>query len=280
MPLIPQAQKPCWLASSACDTTVTINLSFYPQADSSLQMTLCPDESILINGTEEYNQANPIGTEILAGASTNGCDSTVTILLQFLAASSELFDTTICKGETILFNGELLADSGEYEYALASTMGCDSILYTLRLTVVDPSPPLLADDEAVVDANELTTNLNIIENDEFTGEVGNDWELVLLSSPANGSNTVSGDGDLTFTLNNPDAFGQDSFHYTICHAVCPLRCDTAIVSLFIEQDCFEDDEEERVNVFTPNGDAVNEPLLTPWSHSDWQAACPQKPQAN
>ncbi|MBK8566694.1 MAG: hypothetical protein IPN76_26035 [Saprospiraceae bacterium] len=125
---------------NGCDSTVNINLSFYPPAQSDFTPTLCPGESVTVNGTE-YNQSNPNPkTEVLTGASVNGCDSTVNINLLFMASVPIQLDTTICAGGTVLFNGELLGASGEYEYIIPSVNGCDSMVYTLPTHHPRPLP--------------------------------------------------------------------------------------------------------------------------------------------
>lgn len=66
--------------SPACDSTVTINLTILPAATGSETGTICEGESITVNGTV-YDMNNPTGTEVFAGVTANGCDSTVTVNL-------------------------------------------------------------------------------------------------------------------------------------------------------------------------------------------------------
>jgi gliding motility-associated-like protein len=66
-----------------CDSTVLVSLSYHPDAVGTVSATLPPDGSVLVNGTL-YDRFNPSGTEILPGASANGCDSVVLVDLTFL----------------------------------------------------------------------------------------------------------------------------------------------------------------------------------------------------
>ncbi len=118
-----------------CDSTVLVSLGFYPTASSVLQAQICPDESIIENGTV-YDAVNPSGTETLAGASTNGCDSTIYISLEVLENPVVELAASICVGENYPFYGEVLAMPGNYTALVPATdFGCDSIIY-LSLSVL------------------------------------------------------------------------------------------------------------------------------------------------
>lgn len=70
-------------SAAGCDSTLVINLSFLPNAVSSVNSTLCFGESLTIGG-QTFNAANPAGTVVLDNASITGCDSIVNVALQFL----------------------------------------------------------------------------------------------------------------------------------------------------------------------------------------------------
>lgn len=67
-------------AANGCDSMVSIQLAFAPNYSAYYSDTLCPDESILVNGTE-YNIKNKSGTEHLL--SYLGCDSIIHINFHF-----------------------------------------------------------------------------------------------------------------------------------------------------------------------------------------------------
>ncbi|MCB0707161.1 MAG: gliding motility-associated C-terminal domain-containing protein [Saprospiraceae bacterium] len=137
-----------------CDSTVTIDLSFYPAATEDLIATLCEGESIDVNGTT-YDEANPSGTEILIGASANGCDSTVTIQLSFLAPGLALIDEELCTGSSILVNGTTYDEampSGTEIFQSGAFNGCDSIVtidLTFNTSVSNLIDPMLCMGESV-----------------------------------------------------------------------------------------------------------------------------------
>jgi gliding motility-associated-like protein len=135
-------------AFTGCDSLLSINLSFFPPATSTVQTTLCPNDSLVINGVT-YNVGNPTGTELLPGAASTGCDSTVVIDLSFFPLATGSLDSTLCEGEFLVINGTTYDQnntSGTETLLGATANGCDSIL-TINLTfepnaVTDLSPTL------------------------------------------------------------------------------------------------------------------------------------------
>ena len=67
-----------------CDSTVNIDLEFYPSLSGTVNDIICNEDSMIINGTV-YNAANPSGTEVFTNVGPYNCDSTVTINLNVAA---------------------------------------------------------------------------------------------------------------------------------------------------------------------------------------------------
>ena len=138
-----------------CDSIVEVSLDFFEPAVSDFTPELCDGESIVFNGTT-YDQSNPMGTEILTGASVNGCDSTVNISVSFLPPAMGTFTPTLCEGENIVFNGTAYDQSnpsGTEILTGASVFGCDSIV-EVTLDFFEPAvsdfAPELCDGESIV----------------------------------------------------------------------------------------------------------------------------------
>ncbi|RMF20392.1 MAG: hypothetical protein D6765_16920, partial [Bacteroidetes bacterium] len=91
-------------AANGCDSTVVVALDFFPEALGTLDPTLCPGESVVVNGNT-YDQNNPAGTEVLPGAAANGCDSIVVVVLDFFPEALGTLDPTLCPGESLVVNG-------------------------------------------------------------------------------------------------------------------------------------------------------------------------------
>ncbi|MEZ4959442.1 MAG: gliding motility-associated C-terminal domain-containing protein [Saprospiraceae bacterium] len=113
-----------------CDSTVNVNLSFYPAAVFNLAQSFCTGGSVTVNGTV-YDANNPTGTEVLAGASVNGCDSTVNISLTFTQAVVTNINSVLCSGDFLVVNGQVYDESnpnGTETFPGGSYLGCDSMV--------------------------------------------------------------------------------------------------------------------------------------------------------
>ncbi|MEO1259532.1 MAG: gliding motility-associated C-terminal domain-containing protein [Bacteroidota bacterium] len=116
-----------------CDSVIQVNLDFYPTAIGNFTTTLCAGSSVVVNGTE-YNESNPVGTEILTAESVNGCDSLVNISLSFNDAVSFDLVQTLCEGEFLEINGTIYDENnpaGTTVFTGGSAAGCDSIVQVL-----------------------------------------------------------------------------------------------------------------------------------------------------
>ncbi|MEZ4933893.1 MAG: hypothetical protein R2788_17440 [Saprospiraceae bacterium] len=114
-----------------CDSTIIVNLSFFNENVFDLIQTLCPGESLSINGTV-YNEANPGGIEILPNASVNGCDSTIEVALDFYLPSQGVFEQQFCTGSSITINGTVYDESNPSGMEIlqnADVNGCDSTVF-------------------------------------------------------------------------------------------------------------------------------------------------------
>ncbi|MBI1225257.1 MAG: T9SS type B sorting domain-containing protein [Bacteroidetes bacterium] len=115
---------------SGCDSTVNVNLAFYPSVSFTLAQSFCGSGSVTVNGTV-YDQNNPSGTEILQNASVNGCDSTVYISLTFNQPSVVNISETLCTGSSLTVNGTVYDESnpsGTEVIPAGSANGCDSTI--------------------------------------------------------------------------------------------------------------------------------------------------------
>lgn len=113
-----------------CDTSVTIQLNFQPIPNTSISYVGCEGDGyeVLVNGTA-YNVSNPQGTEILTAQ--NGCDSIITISLNFLTGSQHAIQYAGCIGDnySIFINGTLYNEMNPTgTELLTGSNGCDSIV--------------------------------------------------------------------------------------------------------------------------------------------------------
>ncbi len=117
-------------ASQGCDSIIFIQIKFYPQAVKNINQTLCSGQSIIINGIA-YNQQNTGGTQVLSGQSSNGCDSTINVSINFINSTQSFFTSKICVTDSIIFNGKrysFLYPSGKDTLFNGNSKGCDSVI--------------------------------------------------------------------------------------------------------------------------------------------------------
>ncbi len=123
-------------AENGCDSTVTLELSVLPLAESAFAAVLCGGGPYNYNGqTLTTSGTYPF---VFPNASGNGCDSMVTVFLTiFPAIPITQISATICSGTAYNFYGTPLSIAGTYTADLASATGCDStVVLTLAVQPV------------------------------------------------------------------------------------------------------------------------------------------------
>ena len=117
-------------ASSGCDSLVNVSLGFYPASVSTITTPICPGDTLLI-GSQFFFVGNSTGLVTLDNASSNGCDSLITVNLTELTPVTENFTTTVCAGDSVLIAGEFF-HAGRLQDTLTlpipAANGCDSLL--------------------------------------------------------------------------------------------------------------------------------------------------------
>jgi hypothetical protein len=120
-----------------CDSIVTLNLLVNPTHLINQNSTICQGESILV-GTIIHDSTG-IYTDTLVNI--YNCDSIIITDLTVNPTQVTNLTDTICHGETLDFNGQIVDTSGTYQVTLQTWQGCDSIV-NLDLTV-QPSITIL-----------------------------------------------------------------------------------------------------------------------------------------
>lgn len=143
------------VSALGCDSIVNIQLNFHPASTNNIAQTLCEGEQLVVNGTV-YDQNNPAGTEIVAGGSANGCDSTIVIVLQFVPPVTENLTLNLCSGEQIVVNGTVYDQNNPGGTELipgGSANGCDSTVVVALSFFPEPTTtlnPTLCEGEQLV----------------------------------------------------------------------------------------------------------------------------------
>ena len=123
------------LASSGCDSVVTLSLIVKAQSSMSETVNICEGDSYYF-GSQTLTSS---GVYEETYQSVNGCDSVVTLTLDVKAQMSSIESIIICEGFSYSFNGRNLKTSGTYTDTISSFYGCDSVI-TLVLNVDSKSP--------------------------------------------------------------------------------------------------------------------------------------------
>jgi len=89
--------------------------------------------------------------------SSINCDSIVNLNIEFFEPIDTLVNVSICSGQSFLFGGDLLSDSGIYFWDSLSPQGCDSLV-ELHLNVI--VPPTTNIDTVLCNGEEITVGPN------------------------------------------------------------------------------------------------------------------------
>jgi hypothetical protein len=119
--------------TGGCDTLVTYQLELLPQPTRTINIGLCPGESVMIGG-QAYNQAGVFTFK--APANQGGCDSLITYHIEHLQQETREETRWFCPGETVSIGGQMYDQPGTVVANLASASGgCDTIVtYHLSLS--------------------------------------------------------------------------------------------------------------------------------------------------
>ena len=112
---------------NGCDSILQLTLEVFPSDTMKLDSTnLCIGEPSSLTGNEFTTPG--IFTEEVILQNQSGCDSLVVIQLEVLPVDSTTLSTTICMGDSYVFENEELFESGIYTHVLQNRNGCDSLI--------------------------------------------------------------------------------------------------------------------------------------------------------
>lgn len=145
-------------AANGCDSTVTLTLNVLPTQSTLLASSLCVGASYLYEG--DTLTASGIYTYQYQGE--NGCDSTVTLVLEFVDRFETDLEVSVCAGESYIFGQDTLTDAGVYSQLFSAIGSCDSLvnltLNVLPLTEGSESVSLCAGESYLFNGEELSTS--------------------------------------------------------------------------------------------------------------------------
>jgi gliding motility-associated-like protein len=223
--------------ATGCDSTVILTLIVDPILTANIQAAICQGGSYTF-GTQTLTTAGNYSRTIQTQA---GCDSIINLTLAVspvLASSSSM---TFCQGESTLFYGQTLTNTGVYSHTLQTVAGCDSVV-TLNLTGYPmPAAPILTGNSPVECPGDIVTlHIEPVSNAVYN------W-----SGP---QNFYSVEPNVYF----PVQIGQmGTYSATISVSGCfssPSVIPVSITNIYNYEDF------DFPNVITPNGDQYNDAL--------------------
>jgi gliding motility-associated-like protein len=183
------------LASSPgiCPTTDQINVTVYPQFNTSLNISICDGDTYAFNG----QNLTTSGTYQASLLSVNGCDSIVNLILNVNPLSNVIIDTSICQGTSFTIGGQNLVNSGQYTFTFQNQNGCDSVV-VLNLNVFQL--PSITSTSATVCSGETAILIP-------SGAQNYTWSPTIGSVDSQGVLTVSVVSTTNFNLTGTDVNG-------------------------------------------------------------------------
>ncbi|MEL6863743.1 MAG: gliding motility-associated C-terminal domain-containing protein [Bacteroidota bacterium] len=221
-----------YIASNGCDSIVTVLVNGLPLFTESIMLEACE------GSTADYN-----GNSLLIGSSTdfvftaeNGCDSTVTVMVNGLEVFSTAIGLEACEGSTANYNGTELAIGSTTPFSFTAINGCDSIV------TVDVSGLEVFSSNVNLEACEGTTasyngtDLDIGSSTAFTFSAMNGCDSVVTVSVSSLS-VFSASLDLqacegsTLNYNGTDLLPGSTTDFTL---TAGNGCDS-VVTVFVEE---------------------------------------------
>jgi len=119
-----------FVAANGCDSVILSSLSVVPLYNIATTITICGNDSVLLEGTYQSTS----GTYIDTLASQGGCDSVVVSTLVVDPAYSVQVLAAVCNGDSIFLAGAYQTVLGNYVDIFSTSTGCDSVITTALST--------------------------------------------------------------------------------------------------------------------------------------------------
>ncbi|MBL7788369.1 MAG: gliding motility-associated C-terminal domain-containing protein [Chitinophagales bacterium] len=190
-----------FINARGCDSFLYLHLTVNDTSRKDSFRTICKNQPIIFNG----NSLNVSGIYRDTFVNSKGCDSFLVLNLTVNDTTKKDSFRTICKNQSVVFNGQTLNNSGVYRDTFVNSKGCDSFLY-LHLTVNDTTRKdsfrTICKNQSVV-FNGQTLNTTGVYRDTFVNSKGCDSFLVLNLTV---NDTTKKDSFLAICRYNPIVF--------------------------------------------------------------------------
>ncbi|MEM9920858.1 MAG: hypothetical protein AAF990_22355 [Bacteroidota bacterium] len=131
-----------FVAENGCDSVVQLDLSVRSISESIEEVAICQGQSYAFGGTSLMES----GSYQERYTAANGCDSFANLVLEVLPILESNLQVSICTGTAFEIANRRFEQTGQYEIALITAEGCDSLVY-LDLEV---TPEIVEEIDAVI----------------------------------------------------------------------------------------------------------------------------------
>ncbi len=236
-----------------CDSIVRLTIEIFDESSADFTSVICSNDSIVI-GDVTFDINNDEGEVLFPLASIYGCDSIVSVTLDFYSEALSILDVLLCEGDSYEVEGLSLTEPGLNEFIsqAPSVNGCDSIVQIYL--VIESCDTLGCDytltDDIVATLLEEDTSVDLLENDvlpdTFMVQLLNYQEHIEVQG-------LTDEGILSFVVS-----GDFTEPLVATYEICSGDCDCQTASLTIVNEELEDII--QTNVISPNGDGRNDQL--------------------
>jgi hypothetical protein len=116
---------------NGCDSIYHLSLSVYPSDTLKTEMAICDGDSYVW----ENQELTEAGEYLASYQNEFGCDSILELQLSVHPTYAFYEETSICRGDTLEWQGQTLTEEGYFEAIYTTSEGCDSI-FNLELTLL------------------------------------------------------------------------------------------------------------------------------------------------
>jgi gliding motility-associated-like protein len=125
--------------------------------------------------------------------------------------------------------------SGFYTVVVQNSNGCTAQAANNPIEISSTNcAPIALDDNFVMNQNTTLNGSSLLANDNITDGPFLNINTNPINGPVNGNVTINLNGTFTYIPNN-GFFGNDQFEYIVCDGASPELCDTALVTILVNQ---------------------------------------------
>ncbi len=168
------------VTTGTCDSITNLTLTVLPIANTNITDSICNGDSIVFGSTT----IKTAGTYMDTLSSSTGCDSIVTLTVTLSSYISSNIVDSICPGDSILFGGNYIKNSGIYMDTINSLTSCDTIV-TLTVSISSFVTPTIT-----ITSN--TTSICLNQGVQFGSSITNGGASPVYQWMINGIQVTSG----------------------------------------------------------------------------------------